>query len=325
MATLALTYFDLLRAVGRDMGWGRNPGTWDADDKVDAADCIKAGLQSVYSPAPLDGHSHRWSFLDPIQELTTSEPYNTGTITIVAGSVTLAGGTWPTWAASGDLSVEGVSYSVASRTNGTTIVLDDTSVDADALTTYNLTQQIYDLPADFGGLQGDISYRRGQTNFRTVIRSRSDELVRRLSNELLASPGAPSYYATRPKTFSGGASNQQRWELVFDCPTDAAYTLQYRYSIVPEAIDPTNAYPYGGAQHAETIKEAVLAAAELMLKDDNDGPHRRRFLELLAASIAKDRIEHTPDSLGVDYGDPRMYGPQTFQRSVITTVNGSQV
>jgi hypothetical protein len=317
MASLALTYFDLLRALGRDLGWGRNPGKWEEDDKQDAADAIKTGLQSFYVPLPLDGQSHRWSFMDPLQTLTTVAPYSTGTVTVVNGVVTLAGGTFPSWAASGDLSVDGVSYTVNTRDSGTQVTLDDLTVDADALSTYELSQQIYDLPTDFGGLHGDISYRRGQSNFRTTLRNRSDELVRRIFGETLASPGAPSYYATRPKTFSGGASSQQRWEIVFDCPTDAAYTFDYRYSIQPDAIDPTNVYPYGGAQHAETLKEAVLAAGELMLKDDANGPHRQRFLELLKSSIEKDRAEFTPDSLGVDVGDPvcgtaRIAGRTTF-------------
>lgn len=318
-STLAITYDDLLRELGRDLGWGRNPGKWKPQDEcmIDAKDCIKAGLRSFYIPLPLDGKSHRWSFLDPLQTFSSVEPYSTGTVTIVAGVVTLAGGTFPSWAASGEVRVDGVAYSVSTRDSGTQVTLDDTSVAASAGSSFELVQQIYDMPADFGGLIGDIMFRPGSSNWRTRVLMRSDIEVRRLSAQAYGEPSEPRFYCVRPKTYAGGATAGQRFELQFDCPTDDVYTFEYRYQIEPNTIDVTNTYPYGGAKHSETIKEAVLAAGELMLKDDAQGPHRQRFLELLSASIEKDRAEFTPDSLGVDVGDPicgsaRIAGRTTF-------------
>lgn len=330
-STLAITYSDLLRELGRDIGWGRNPGRWKEDDKLDAEDCVKSGLRAFY----VANGEHRWSFLDPLQTFSAVEPYSTGTVTIVAGVVTLVGGTFPSWVAGptatfpsttayGELRINGVAYRIASTTSTTVITLADTTVAAAALSTYDLVQQIYDLPADFGGMIGDITYRAGTTNFRTTIRQRSDIEVRRLYSDALGSPGQPSYYAIRPKTYAGGALAGQRWELLFDCPTDAAYGFEYRYTIEPNAIDVSNEYPYGGAKHSETIKEAVLAAGELMLKDDAQGPHRQRFLELLKASIEKDRAEFTPDSLGVDYGDRCLY-ERPLRRQSFPTFEGSPI
>ena len=321
-STLAITYSDLLRELGRDLGWGRNPGRWKEDDRIDAEDCIKAGLRSFYIPLPLDGKSHRWSFLDPLQTFTAVAPYETGTVTIVAGVVTLASGTFPSWAASGDLRVDGVAYPVSTRDSNTQVTLVDTSVAASAGSSYMLVQQIYDLPADFGGLIGDLMFRPGSSNWRTRVAQRSDIEVRRQSALKYGEPSEPQFYAVRPKTYAGGVVAGQRFELVFDCPTDEAYTFEYRYQIEPNTIDVSNEYPYGGAKHSETIKEAVLAAGELMLKDEANGPHRQRFLELLRASIEKDRAEFTPDSLGVDVGDPlcgaaRASGRTTFGGAAI--------
>jgi hypothetical protein len=303
-STLSVTYHELLRELGRFLGWGRNPGRWKEDDKSDAEDCIKSGLRQFYIPLPVDGKSHRWSFLDPLQTFSAVEPYSTGTVTIVNGVVTLAGGTFPSWAASGDLRFGSVNYSVNTRDTGTQVTLDDLTLDGAAGSSYSVVQQVYDLPADFGGLIGPIFFRAGSTNFKTRVAQRSDIEVRKMAAEVhLGEPGEPSYYAVRPKTYSGGATAGPRFELVFDRPTDAAYTFEYRYQIDPNTIDFTNIYPYGGAKHSETIIESVLAAGEIRFHDDANGPHRQRFLELLKASIEKDRAEFTPDSLGVDYGD----------------------
>lgn len=72
-------------------------------------------------------------------------PYSTGTIQIVAttgGSVvTLTGGSFPTWAASGDLVVSGELYSVLSRTDATHLVLDDATINVAAGTSYELRQR----------------------------------------------------------------------------------------------------------------------------------------------------------------------------------------
>lgn len=60
--------------------------------------------------------------------------YTTGTITIVSGVVTLAGGTWPIWAATATLTdtTHSVSYTIASRMSGAVVVLTDLTVNVGA-------------------------------------------------------------------------------------------------------------------------------------------------------------------------------------------------
>lgn len=55
--------------------------------------------------------------------LTNGPTYSTGTVTIVLGEVTLAGGTFPTYAAEGELTVGGATYTVDSYTDATHITL----------------------------------------------------------------------------------------------------------------------------------------------------------------------------------------------------------
>ena len=77
-----VSYTGLTERVGHFLFGLRTGLSSDQTDDVDQ--CIKDGLHDVYS-------AHSWSFFRPIAEVVTTAPYTTGTITIVAGVVTLAG------------------------------------------------------------------------------------------------------------------------------------------------------------------------------------------------------------------------------------------
>jgi hypothetical protein len=68
----------------------------------------------------------------------TITPYNTGTIAIVNGVVTLTGGTWPSGAADDRLLVNGETYDVATRDSGTQLTLGDLTVNVGGGTSYSL-------------------------------------------------------------------------------------------------------------------------------------------------------------------------------------------
>lgn len=92
-----------------------------------------------------------WQHLYRRGALSLKGPYSTGTITITNGSanVELAGGTWPTWAASGKLWVSNQIIDVYTRTDNDTLTL-AAAWDAATITgaTYVLYQNEYDLPDD---------------------------------------------------------------------------------------------------------------------------------------------------------------------------------
>lgn len=81
----------------------------------------------------------------------------------------------------------------------------------------------------------------------------------------------------------------QRSQFVVWPQADAAYTLQFKYSIIGEMLSGNLPYAYGGAEHASTIRASCLAWAELHLDDIGNGPKKAYFLERLAASISMDR------------------------------------
>lgn len=99
--------------------------------------------------------SHQWTYLTTFGRIYTVAPYSTGTITYVdtTRTITLSGGTFPTWVTKGDnLLINDVIYPIESRTNGTTLILDsekNPSGDIATATEYELFRDSFDLPTDF--------------------------------------------------------------------------------------------------------------------------------------------------------------------------------
>lgn len=300
---LGSTSYVLLRvAIADSLGWTRNTegagSDWSTEQEARLDAIMKSALTQVYYPNATgqSGQVHQWSWMRPVATLTTTAPYDTGTVTIVDGVVTGSGTTFPSWAASGDLIIAGGTYSVDTYTDGDTITLDDTSVDADALTTYSLARPLYDLPADFDGFEGDMTYLPGQAAMYPPIRLIADGMVRRRRQEHTGTR-RPEYVAMRPKTFVPATG--QRWEAVFEPTPDAAYDLAYRYKVQADMLDATNLYPLGGPGIGELILEGCLAVAQQRYLD-GAGPvdHSAQFQRLLAAAVADDAQSFSPDTLG---------------------------
>lgn len=77
--------------------------------------------------------------------------YTTGTITVANGSstVTLATGTWPTWAASGEININGIWCPILTRDSATQLTLRAAyQGTAQTAATYTLVQVAYSLPTD---------------------------------------------------------------------------------------------------------------------------------------------------------------------------------
>jgi hypothetical protein len=325
-SVLTVTYSILRREVGRFLGYGRDPTAWTggSDEAVDVEDILRSGVRRVLTPPPLPGEkkAHEWSFLRPVATFATTTPYETGTVTIASGVVTLAGGTWPTWATQGMLTVAGATYAVASRTDGTTIALVDTSVSAAAGTDYSLGRAFYDLPTDFADIDGPLTYAAGQS----ILRTRVDRISAHQLLELTASvvtPGCPRLFAIRPKAID--MSEATTYEMLLSPTPDAVYTLYYNYRVAIPALDgSTNTTPPGGDSHGELYLEACLAAAEQKLHDAQ-GLHSARFMECLIASVSHDREVSCPETLGMntDHSDsPIDWDDHRFTNTGLTRYNG---
>lgn len=97
---------------------------------------------------------HRWTYGYATGRLVLNAPYSTGTVAYnnSTRALTLTGGTWPSWAASGNVRINDVISKVSTRDSDTVLTLDATlnpgqTVAAGAA--YSLYQDKYELPADF--------------------------------------------------------------------------------------------------------------------------------------------------------------------------------
>ena len=147
MATTTLwTYRDALDHL---LDW-QGSGSADATGLRKAKRAILAAYNDL-STAKL------WSYYYQRGRISTVDDYSTGTITYTNSTrnCVLASGTWPSWAARGVIQIAEVEYQVASRTDGTTIVLSvnaNPGADVAAGTAYKIYQDTYTLPVDFTAL-----------------------------------------------------------------------------------------------------------------------------------------------------------------------------
>lgn len=65
--SLTVTKNDLLRHIGRKLGYNRSPGSFTPQQSTDAEDVLAAALRDFYEPDILPGEreKHQWSFLMP--------------------------------------------------------------------------------------------------------------------------------------------------------------------------------------------------------------------------------------------------------------------
>jgi hypothetical protein len=297
-SNLSLAYADLMNAVALRNGddpAGAGYTTLSAAKQARLDMAVQHGYRRFLVPPilPNEREVHRWSFLRPLGTLTTTAPYATGTIEIVAGAlttVTLTSGTWPSWAAEGDLVINGSTYAASARVGNTELTLAVNGPEVAAGTTYSLQRRYYTLSDDFGSILSPLTFEPelGYPPVKVV-----PESTVRAARSSWNSTGAPRQAAILP-IMTLGATVGQRFKIVFNPCPDAAYLLTYRYTALVSKLDATNyKYPLGGMQHGETIKAACLAAAEL-IEEDRPGAWEMMFQQKLASSVSVDR-ENAPD------------------------------
>jgi hypothetical protein len=312
-STLSTTLADIRVAITHFMGTPAYANLSD-DEKAIVDLIIKRGLRQFYFPPPEVVQSgkktevtlapHEWSFLKPITELDLIGSYITGTITVTEldSTVLLTDGVWPSWTATnGTLVVDNVAYEIASRTDDTHIELAEVwTLDTEDLVSYTLRHDgNYDLPDDFGGIEGDMVYAEGanKPNVRIIgegkIRSlRAGSTVRT----------DPQFAAIRPKKQTTTTTGQ-RFEIMFYPIPAVTKTLSYRMLVLPEMlVNTTITHPYGGAMHAETIIASCLAIVESQ-EDEIRGPKWQEFMDRLAASIQIDKKQISADYFGYNRDD----------------------
>lgn len=286
---MAVSYTGLKEIVGRKLYGIRE--SFSTAQTADINDAIKTGLHQVYL-------AHKWSFFRPRYTITTTAPQSSSTVTIVNGVVTLAAGTWPSWAATGTLSIAGGYYAIASRDSDSQLTLVDTTLDAAALTTYELGRNLYDLPTGYDAIEGPITYPPDAGGYYPNVRlvKESDIRKKRQSYEQFERPEVAAVVAVSFDPTVGS----RRQIMLYPTPDDT-YQLTARMRLRPTMIDSTNLYPVGGEVLSQVFIESCIVAGLRSLGEPMD-QHWETYQMLLAQAIQRDKEESSPEYLGKDNG-----------------------
>lgn len=154
------------------------------------------------------------------------------------------------------------------------------------------------LPDDYGGFEGIATVSlAGAIGGYSQLTQRHDEQLRALYAAAPAVAGRPVYFAEKQVKGVTTLETEKSQLYVYPLP-DADYVVSVAYYVLPNYLTNSAPYPYGGAAHAETMKAAVRAQAELYL-DNKVGPEDANYRQCLAASIMYDR-RHQPKTLGIN-------------------------
>lgn len=134
-----MTAIDLQQKLIRMMG-----GEADPDSVSDIRAAIRQAMRIVSA-------EHAWPYYQDYLHLLTEDAETTGTITYVASTrtVTLAGGTWPSWAAQGVVIIDTYHARVDTVSSSTVLtVLSDDAPSANYSGTFTIYQYQYTLPTN---------------------------------------------------------------------------------------------------------------------------------------------------------------------------------
>lgn len=308
---------------------------------TDVTRIVKRGLANFYNPPPLPGQtaSHRWSFMYRTAQLTTRVVVTSSTITYdhTDGTnereLTLASGTWPSWAADGTITITNQSFSVDQRISDTVLTLsefDNPGADISSGTSYSLDTRDVRLPDDYAGIDGPITF--GVPTSFPSIQITSEQRIRELRQDnFTLRTFRPYLGAIRPRNMptSGASGVGERFELMLWPIPDAVYFLEVPYTIVPNTIGTSGTnvspYPLGGGLHGETIMASIMAIAETYLDPaPRTFPKAADYMRRLASSVGLDAKVNVPEFFGYNGDGSDLRGFQKFdeRRWVDVTVAG---
>lgn len=296
-STLSLTLADLKTEVCQFLGFAAY-ASCTSGEKAVVDKLIKIGLRTFYRPAT----PHKWSFLKPRVELVAwatttgtvtgapsyASPVSTVDVTAAAFHASMIGGSFV-------FDTSGTGYPIVTVATTTQITVTGDASGEAADDTFTITSDgTVRLPDAFGGIIGPLFFEQSAGYYHPIEIVSASQIAQRRQQSMTT--GRPQFATITPVTFDPAIG--QRFDLLVWPAPNTDYTLVFRYNVRPDVIPADTSYPYGGMDHAETIREACLAAAEETMNDE-PGVHVARYTERLVASIAFDRDATTPETLGM--------------------------
>lgn len=289
-SSLQLDNSEIVPLVLQVMGLGRTAANMSDETEADVRRVIRAGLRRFYFPT-IDGkYPYQWRWREKSHPIPILAIYETGTVTVSGGTVTLDSGTWPANLTDYFITVSGHVLFVTERTSDTVAAVSNTQLSVDAGTSYAAYKYRYDLPSDFGEWLGGVVYADGEYT-RTLANSTESEL--RLRYAIGQGTGAivnqnvhTTHYAI---TSTPDATAQQI--IFWPVPRPDAF-IQGVYLSVPEDNLPSDLTTPGSTvqvdpKYADACVECILAAAE-EYNDRMLDIHNQRAEQALRTAIAHD-------------------------------------
>ncbi len=154
----------------------------------------------------------------------------------------------------------------------------------------------YDLPDGFGGVTAPyLSYDSAVAlnQVQVVGLQRLNEL-RSFSQSLTSE--WPTHAAISSKAIAQSTGQRFHIEL-FPMPS-ATRSLLVPYRFNPDVTADATPYQLGGQPHGMTLLNACLAAWEIYIEDERNGPCFQEFMRLMVDSVDIDRALTTPQHFG---------------------------
>ncbi len=206
-----VTYYDCLQ-VGMDFLTANSTAAAQRD--------IRRVVHEAYREL---GEAFGWSFLQKQGRVPLSALYSTGTVGYNSTSrvLTLATGSWPSWAADATVRVGDIPCRVQTRTNSTSLVLDSTINPGQAVadeTSYQIYPTCYTLPHDFLSMVQPW----GETSWRNAVGVSYDRIL--ALDRYRQTSGTIRNFCVREVADLHGSLG-----LYIHPPADAARTLDFMY------------------------------------------------------------------------------------------------
>ena len=311
MAGFSLKNDEVVGAVLIVMGVGRTVGKMDASTESDVRQIIRSGLRKFLYPL-IGDRVHQWSFLSKYHPISVDAVFDDGTLTIIGGTATLAGGTWPDDIVDYFIDTGDNVLYVTSRTDANNVEISHTNLTAAALTTYTAYRFRYDLPADFAEFQGGLVYQSGSDHWLLSGSSESELRLRYAVGQGLSSRTTHYAITSAPDADAESAESPAlpAQQIIFWPVPEPDAFIQGLYLIAPDDKLPADLTTPGVVVqvpplYSEAALESILSAAE-EYNDDTQGVHAVKFQSSLAAAILHDKAS------GAEYDFSRRVGEGIF-------------
>lgn len=319
-STLSLFFEDLGKSTAHYLGWGRKATVGDGLTTAQVAN-VNAANNAGYRRFLL---SHEWAFRSPRVAFTLWADV-AGTLTGVFASpnTTLTATTakfFPSMIGHSIVIATVGTFTITAYTSSTIVTVSGNATCSSKAFTI-AADGVYRMADDFGSMKSTEIYYASGSNDNRFITVTSEAMVANALQEN-AQTNRPYWAGIRPVAI---AATGQRFDLAVYPIPDVSYSVTFRYDVNPDALT-AGLYPYGGMDHAETIRACCLGAAEEMFNDFQTDK-RASADRLLAMSIASDNRNNRPDRIGItrSRGARRGKFAEAWPNEYVTvgTVNGT--